>query len=77
MAMPSPSTLGMTVMTSSDIRALRLRLGLSQQGLADRLNTIDPLLKADRNIVSRWERGKNTPNAHYLAALDRLASVGS
>lgn len=62
-------------MTPSEIHDIRIRLGLSQQGLADAINEIDPLLRADRNIVSRWERGKNTPTPHYQAALKILASA--
>lgn len=62
-------------MTPSDIKNLRQRLGLSQQGLADAINEIDPLLRADRNIVSRWERGKNTPTPHYQAALRKLRDL--
>lgn len=60
------------MMTADEIRALRERWGLSQQELADKLNTIDPLLKAHRNIVSRWERGVNRPNAHAQAALRQV-----
>lgn len=59
-------------MTGDEIRALRGRLGCSQQGLADRLKAIMPTLRADRNIVSRWERGINRPNAHAQEALRRL-----
>ncbi len=62
----------MCSMTGDDIRTLRERLGLSQQGLADRITDIDPLIRADRNIVSRWERGVHRPNAHATAALVRL-----
>ena len=61
-------------MTPDDIKKLRQRLGLSQQGLADAINAENPLLSADRNIVSRWERGMNKPSVHYLAVLQVLAT---
>lgn len=60
-------------MTPEFIKEIRERLGLSQQGLADAVNAVDPLLRADRNIVSRWERGLFKPNAHYQAALRKVA----
>jgi DNA-binding transcriptional regulator YiaG len=60
-------------MTPDEIRALRESIGLSQQGLADRLHEINPLLQANRNTVSRWERGYQAPGPHYLAALRQIA----
>ena len=57
-------------MTGDEIRALRERLGLSQQGLADRIREVDPILKTDRNAVSRYERGVRTPDPHVAAALE-------
>jgi len=58
-------------MTTDEIKALRESLGLSQQGLADRINAIDPLLRVNRQTVYRWEGGKPTqsPSPHALAVL--------
>lgn len=63
-----------TTVTPEQIKALRESLGLSQQGLADRINEIDPLLRVNRQTVYRWEGGKPTqaPSPHALAALQRL-----
>lgn len=66
-------------MTPEQIKALRESLGLSQQGLADRINEIDPLLRVNRQTVYRWEGGKReggipgqSPSPHALAALQRI-----
>lgn len=61
-------------MTPDDIQALRARLGLSQQGLADLINEADPLLRVNRQTVYRWEGGKpaQSPSPHALAALQRI-----
>lgn len=69
---------GMTVMTfdprdPAHVRALRERLGLSQQRLADRMRALNPLLLTDRNTISRWERGVRHPDPHASAALARIA----
>lgn len=61
-------------MSPEDIRDLRDRLGLSQQGLADRVNIINPLLRVNRQTVYRWERGTQAPNVHSLVALRRVAT---
>ncbi len=63
-----------SAMSAPEIRDLRAQLGMTGQELADALNAYRPRsLKADRNIVSRWERGEYTPNQHYQCALYRLA----
>lgn len=48
-----------------DICAVRKKLGLSQEKLAEALGV-------SRNTVSRWERGEFNPTADKLAALERL-----
>lgn len=48
-----------------DIYAVRKKLGLSQEKLAEALGV-------SRNSVSRWERGEFRPSAENLAALERL-----
>lgn len=61
-------------MTPDQIIALRQQLGLSQAGLADALNDLNPLLRANRQTVYRWEGGspQRTPNVHSADALARL-----
>ncbi len=59
-------------MTPAQIIALRQQLGETQQGLAERVNQVDPLLRLDRNAVSRYERGTRHPSPHVAAALTQL-----
>lgn len=58
-------------MTPDAIKALRQQLGLSQAGLADALQEIDPLIGCNRQTVYRWEGGNppQSPNPHSVAAL--------
>lgn len=64
-------------MNGKEIRTLRESLRLSQQEFANRIRTIDPLLKTDRNGISRWERGVRHPTTHALAALEEVARDAS
>ncbi len=59
-------------MEATTIRDLREHIGLSQQGLADRINGYSHHFAADRNIVSRWERRESVPSPLYRAALYRV-----
>lgn len=52
-------------------RALRLAAGLSQSDLAAKIREIDPLLKTSATLISRWECGDRTPDAHSMAALNK------
>lgn len=63
-------------MTADEIRALRVRLGLSQREMADRINAVDPAMRASGTTVSRWETGQRKPSAHSEAALRRVAAKG-
>ena len=47
------------------IRRVRQRLGVSQEGLARRLN-------ATKGAVQHWERGRNSPDLARLLALQEL-----
>jgi transcriptional regulator with XRE-family HTH domain len=58
--------------TPSQITRLRSQLGLSGQAFAGRINETDPLLRLDRNAVSRYERGVQSPGPHVAAAIARL-----
>ena len=51
------------------IRRVRPRLGLSQEGLARRLN-------APKGAVQHWERGRNSPDLARLLALRQLCPGG-
>jgi transcriptional regulator with XRE-family HTH domain len=64
-------------MTGSDIRALRDRLGLSQQALADLLNGQGVGIAVTQVAVSRWERDEHAPAGPALTALRRLAGQTS
>ena len=55
----------MTHPAPSDLRALRERMGLTQQGLAD-------LLRCNRRTVHRWESGETTPKATTLLFLGQV-----
>lgn len=48
-----------------DIYAIRKKLGLSQEKLAE-------VLGVSRNTISRWERGEFNPTVDKLAALEQL-----
>ena len=48
-----------------DVRALRSRLGLTQEAMAARLGV-------SWATVNRWERGKSRPTGLSLAALRKL-----
>ena len=53
--------------TGPRIKALRKRLGLTQEALARRIGTTV-------TSVSRWENGGSTPKLYdHVAALERLA----
>jgi transcriptional regulator with XRE-family HTH domain len=56
------------MMIADKIRALRDSLGLTQPELARRVG-------ADPSLVSRWEAGKQKPNAERLSRLADLAGV--
>jgi DNA-binding transcriptional regulator YiaG len=53
---------------SEAIRAIRVRLGVSQNGLGR-------MLYVTSNTVSRWERGKIVPSTWQLARLHELAKT--
>jgi DNA-binding transcriptional regulator YiaG len=55
-------------MTSTQIKALRKSLGLTQQGLAD-------MVAATQVTVARWETGVNEPKGAYLKALNAIATT--
>ena len=54
-------------MTADEVRALRQRLGLTQEQLARRLN-------CTTMCVSRWERGASRPSRLATSALEGLAN---
>jgi DNA-binding transcriptional regulator YiaG len=54
-------------MTPQQIKAIRKRLGLTQQKLAD-------MIAASQVTVARWETGVNEPKGAYLKALQELAN---
>ena len=57
----------MTDLTSSQLRALRERLGLTQAELAKQIGTT-------RNTIARWERDKMRPSTYaHVTALQELA----
>lgn len=51
------------------IRRVRTRLGLSQEGLARRLN-------ATKGAIQHWERGRNQPGLAHLYLLRGLCAAG-
>jgi transcriptional regulator with XRE-family HTH domain len=53
-------------MTADEIRALRVRLGLTQEQMAQRMGV-------SFATINRWENGKMTPRGLYARALDDLA----
>lgn len=57
-------------MKPREIRALRRRLGLSQQAFAERLGV-------SIQSVHCWETGKRKPSRLALKVLDRLVGEGS
>lgn len=56
-------------MTSADVVAIRRRLGISQQALAERLGVAV-------TTVSRWETGRSAPRGAAHKALARLEVRG-
>src|ERR1044071_7312190 len=52
------------------IRAVRERLGVSQEGLSRRLN-------ATKGAIQHWERGRNHPDLARLMALRDLCPPGA
>ncbi len=56
---------GVVAVVPHKIRSERLRLGLSQQALADQL-------QVSRVTVSRWEKGHDVPTRYHLRSLCRL-----
>lgn len=64
--LPSSDTSDLAVALGRVIYHVRLRTGLSQQGLADRLGV-------NRSAVSRWERGQRCPTLSHLMLLGELA----
>jgi DNA-binding transcriptional regulator YiaG len=50
-----------------EIRQLRDRLGLTQQQMAEKLQTTV-------TTISRWENGARKPRGLYAKALDRLSN---
>lgn len=55
--------------TPEEIRALRERLGLTQQQMADKIGTTN-------TTISRWELGTARPRGLYLREIKRLARSG-
>ena len=55
-------------MTSAEFRAIRIRLGLNQTELADRLGMTQPM-------VSRIERGEREPTNQQGAAIMLLSEL--
>lgn len=55
--------------TGALIRALRLERGMTQRGLAERMNISD-------KTVSKWERGLGCPDVSLLPDLSRILGVG-
>ena len=61
-------------MTPDQITTIRQQLGLSQAGLADAINDLDPLMRCSRVTVARWEMDRANPNARTpsLRSVDAL-----
>lgn len=57
-------------MTADQIRALRKRLGLTQQALAYRIGS-------SVDSVRKWEQGVKTPGSHYASLLEALSASGA
>lgn len=62
------------------VRGLRRSLGLTQQGLADRLaelawSTRRARVGVNADMVSKWERSQKRPSALYADLLTRLSGV--
>lgn len=55
-------------MISQNIRSLRERNGLTQEGIADRLGVA-------RQTVAKWESGEATPDLDHACALAKLFGV--
>lgn len=55
--------------TGALIRSLRLERGMTQRGLAERMNISD-------KTVSKWERGLGCPDVSLLPELSRILGVG-
>ena len=56
------------IRTGSLIRKLRLKMGLTQKELAERINVSD-------KAVSKWESGASAPSTTNLMALANLFDV--
>lgn len=52
------------------IKTIRLSLGLNLQQFGDEFNPV-----ADKSIVSRWERGRSTPNAERIKKIAELGGI--
>lgn len=55
-------------MNSNRIREARLKNHLTQEELAEKLNT-------EKNQISRWENGKSIPRSEYLVSLSNILGV--
>ena len=53
------------ILSPREIRELRLKCHLTQQGLARKLNV-------SRETIVRWERGRQVPNPVYLELLRKI-----
>ena len=57
-------------MLSENIKALRKAKGLSQEGLAARLNVV-------RQTVSKWEQGLSVPDADLLIQISAVLETSA
>ncbi len=56
------------------VAALRAWLGLKQQELAEMIRAERVVERVDRRAIMQWEKGRNTPNALNLKALNTIAA---
>jgi transcriptional regulator with XRE-family HTH domain len=53
-------------MTKEEIKELRIKLGLSQRGLGEKIG-------ATKTSVYKWEAGRSFPHRMFIDKLDKLA----
>lgn len=61
---------------AAQLRAARLRAGLTQDELAAQLRARNPRLRVQNQRVSGWEQGRQVPRPHVVGLLREILNMG-